>query len=201
MALTRVSRQGDVFADLFSGTGVVGWLASEMGLYAKIITYASIISRALLLGNTREETQLVDPETGPITRLYATERRYFTPENARLIDGYRSSDTSQCGGSGREYGFSLWGLSSALKPLDLRRPIFRGSRSEIEAEADVVYLDPPYNRRDYGANYHVLETLARGDTPEVKGVTGLPKSRWCTQDGSQGDRRSSPSKSGHHPQL
>ena len=38
---------------------------------------------------------------------------------------------------------------------------------------DTVYLDPPYTKRQYAAYYHVLETLAYGDEPEVSGVTGL----------------------------
>lgn len=37
---------------------------------------------------------------------------------------------------------------------------------------DILYIDPPYNERQYMPNYHVLETAARYDYPEVKGVTG-----------------------------
>jgi adenine-specific DNA-methyltransferase len=33
---------------------------------------------------------------------------------------------------------------------------------------DVVYLDPPYNERQYSANYHVLETIAKYDNPEIR---------------------------------
>lgn len=39
-------------------------------------------------------------------------------------------------------------------------------------ESDLVYLDPPYNGRQYLPNYHVLETIARYDNPRIKGVTG-----------------------------
>lgn len=51
-------------------------------------------------------------------------------------------------------------------------------------ECDVLYLDPPYNGRQYAANYHILETIARGDEPAVGGVAGLPqrdsiRSRYC----------------------
>jgi len=38
---------------------------------------------------------------------------------------------------------------------------------------DVVYLDPPYTKRQYAAYYHILETIAVGDRPRVAGVTGL----------------------------
>lgn len=40
-------------------------------------------------------------------------------------------------------------------------------------KCDVLYLDPPYNHRQYGANYHVLETIAAGDKPKLRGVTGM----------------------------
>lgn len=38
---------------------------------------------------------------------------------------------------------------------------------------DILYLDPPYNQREYGANYHVLETIARYDSPLLSGTTGM----------------------------
>ena len=52
-------------------------------------------------------------------------------------------------------------------------------------EADIFYLDPPYNQRQYAPNYHLLETIAKYDNPEIKGVTGLranyenQKSKFC----------------------
>lgn len=36
-------------------------------------------------------------------------------------------------------------------------------------EADVAYLDPPYNQHKYLGNYHVWESLVRWDRPEVYG--------------------------------
>lgn len=38
---------------------------------------------------------------------------------------------------------------------------------------DYLYLDPPYKKRQYAANYHLLETIARGDNPEAIGESGL----------------------------
>ncbi|TPV94975.1 MAG: DNA methyltransferase [Myxococcales bacterium FL481] len=37
-------------------------------------------------------------------------------------------------------------------------------------EADIVYLDPPYNQHSYLNNYHVWETLICWDRPEVYGI-------------------------------
>ena len=53
-----------------------------------------------------------------------------------------------------------------------------------EIKGDILYLDPPYNSRQYVPNYHLLETLALNDYPEIKGVTGLrnyddKKSKYC----------------------
>lgn len=45
--------------------------------------------------------------------------------------------------------------------------------------ADVVYLDPPYTKRQYAAYYHLVETVAIGDQPVVGGVTGLRP--WSTK--------------------
>lgn len=42
-----------------------------------------------------------------------------------------------------------------------------------DIEADLCYIDPPYIKRQYAANYHILETLARGDEPEAQGKSGL----------------------------
>lgn len=42
-------------------------------------------------------------------------------------------------------------------------------------EADLLYADPPYNARQYLPNYHVLETIAKYDYPEISGVTGMRK--------------------------
>lgn len=42
-----------------------------------------------------------------------------------------------------------------------------------EIEGDILYLDPPYNARQYAPNYHLLETISRYDKPQIKGVTGM----------------------------
>lgn len=37
---------------------------------------------------------------------------------------------------------------------------------------DIVYIDTPYNSRQYAPNYHILETIAKYDNPDIHGVTG-----------------------------
>ena len=40
-------------------------------------------------------------------------------------------------------------------------------------EGDVLYIDPPYNARQYGSNYHLLNTIAKYDEFIPNGKTGL----------------------------
>ena len=55
-----------------------------------------------------------------------------------------------------------------------------------EISADVVYIDPPYNSRQYCDAYHLIENIARWEKPEVFGIarkmdrTTL-KSKYCTR--------------------
>ena len=53
-------------------------------------------------------------------------------------------------------------------------------------KGDILYLDPPYNDRQYCSNYHVLETIAKNDNPKLHGKTGLrdyfeQKSLFCSK--------------------
>ncbi len=53
--------------------------------------------------------------------------------------------------------------------------------------ADVVYIDPPYNSRQYCDAYHLLENVALWAKPKLCGVARKPertgkKSRYCTKE-------------------
>ncbi len=70
----------------------------------------------------------------------------------------------------------------SLRPLELLPPdpvpgppgeVARMDARDLAASLDGVdaaYLDPPYNQHSYFANYHVWETIVRGDRPEAYGV-------------------------------
>ena len=78
----------------------------------------------------------------------------------------------------------IW-RSMALKPFTMVTPnliednltheVYKENSNRIigDLEGDILYIDPPYNTRQYAANFHILETLARWDNPEVYGKTGL----------------------------
>ncbi|SMN00737.1 Modification methylase NlaIII [uncultured Candidatus Thioglobus sp.] len=93
------------------------------------------------------------------------------------------------------YGAYLKHLKkSAQKSLILKPAIFELNANEHQVfnedsnklikkiEGDILYLDPPYNHRQYGANYHILNTIAKYDEFVPKGKTGLRaynRSNYC----------------------
>lgn len=97
------------------------------------------------------------------------------------------------------YGYYLASFKgSALKPIVLKKEEIVLSKQDNvvlndfaenianKIEADVCYIDPPYMKRQYAANYHILETLALGDNPETFGKSGLrdwwnKHSKFCTK--------------------
>lgn len=48
---------------------------------------------------------------------------------------------------------------------------------------NILYIDPPYNTRQYGPNYHLYETFVRYDNPILAGKTGLRD--WKSESDSQ----------------
>jgi len=100
--------------------------------------------------------------------------------------------------------------ASAMRRLDLAVPeiVESGQRNRAYCEdgnrlvrrvkGDVLYIDPPYNQRQYAANYHVLEVLARYHETEdleafegsLYGKTGLipydaKKSDYCVRSSAR----------------
>ncbi len=51
-------------------------------------------------------------------------------------------------------------------------------------KADIAYIDPPYNSRQYSRFYHIYETLVKWDKPKLYGVALKPEpenmSKYCT---------------------
>jgi adenine-specific DNA-methyltransferase len=61
-----------------------------------------------------------------------------------------------------------------LLPISVPVDVHNADVTDVPSvEADIAYFDPPYTKRQYAAYYHLLETVAVGDEPAVRGVTGL----------------------------
>jgi len=80
-----------------------------------------------------------------------------------------------------------------LRPAELiisnqDHEVFNADINEVikKVSGDILYLDPPYNHRQYATNYHLLETIAKYDNPKIHGKTGLrdygkQKSLYCSR--------------------
>lgn len=61
-----------------------------------------------------------------------------------------------------------------LKSIDICFESSVGDVFQVKNEStDVIYLDPPYTKRQYASYYHILETIVLNDFPIVEGVAGL----------------------------
>jgi adenine-specific DNA-methyltransferase len=88
------------------------------------------------------------------------------------------------------YGYFQSSLSRAsLKNLEMtetvvcppgNHQVVHGSVFETlqSLKVDLLYLDPPYTKRQYAGNYHILETIAMEDEPSPVGDGGLRE--WST---------------------
>ncbi|SHJ11467.1 DNA adenine methylase [Propionispora hippei] len=71
---------------------------------------------------------------------------------------------------------------------NVNHTVFQGFAEDLAENitADLCYIDPPYMKRQYAANYHILETIAKGDFPDAIGKSGLrdwwdQHSKFCTK--------------------
>jgi adenine-specific DNA-methyltransferase len=67
-----------------------------------------------------------------------------------------------------------------IRPVELilspkKHRVYANDVNQIikKLKGDILYLDPPYNQRQYATNYHLLETIAAYDNPTIYGKTGL----------------------------
>jgi adenine-specific DNA-methyltransferase len=67
-----------------------------------------------------------------------------------------------------------------LKPADFIKndnphQVFNMDSNKLikQISGDILYLDPPYNQRQYSSNYHILNTITLYDNFIPKGKTGL----------------------------
>lgn len=77
--------------------------------------------------------------------------------------------------------------SRAIKPMEFIKVKQTKKQGLYEAEVhnkniellinnisgDILYLDPPYTKNQYSVQYHLLETIAKNDNPDINGKGGL----------------------------
>lgn len=124
-------------------------------------------------------------------------RLYFTDENAKRIDATRIFIEDIRDEKIRNYllYISLEGISSIMNTTGVQaaflknikdraknifyvkfQPSFKSNVVKtlnddliniVSDYSDILYIDPPYNNRQYGPNYHLYETFVRYDNPEI----------------------------------
>lgn len=133
---------------------------------------------------TAENASRVDAIRSEIASI----ERSLTPGELSLLITDLIRAVSRVSNTAGTYGSYLkrWKRSS-LAPLQLTRSSFTrgadGAQHQVTCsdantivstlDVDAVYADPPYTKRQYAAYYHLLETIAVGDQPQVTGSTGL----------------------------
>ena len=220
------------FFDGFAGTGVVAErmrahtnrltlvdnLASNYSINRAFFTSREANVRIDYLSTALRDLNRLEPYQGYASAHYAG--RYFTSENAGLIDAIRDQiehrkQAGDCTEQERhvliasllfaadkvantvgQYDAYLKNLgagsyddsgrhlvdSNVYRRLRLRLPVLRFTQGATvlqadmnavaaDHEAEVVYLDPPYNERQYVDCYHVLENIASWEKPVLSGKT------------------------------
>ena len=70
-------------------------------------------------------------------------------------------------------------IFNSIQPIDHKKEvkIYRKDANDLirEIETDILYVDPPYNSRQYSRFYHVLENLTQWKKPELFGVALKPE--------------------------
>lgn len=67
-------------------------------------------------------------------------------------------------------------LINPIDTADKKIDIYREDANELarKVKADITFVDPPYNSRQYSRFYHVLEVLTKWDKPPLTGVAMKP---------------------------
>ncbi len=138
---------------------------------------------------SNENGQKIDAIRQEIEKYKSNPQLYFFLLASLLESADKVANTASV------YGAFLKQLKkSAQKNLILSPALFERTKNTHEVyqedsnelikkiSGDILYLDPPYNARQYGANYHLLNTIAQYKSFIPKGVTGMPeykKSLYC----------------------
>lgn len=164
---SEIPYEDNYMTENFSGTYFSGKVCSKIGFVREFIE--SEFSENKI--NEKERALLITSLLYGMDKIANTCGHYDAyRQNVELTD---------------EISFSLPVPSKNLKQNECYNEDANSLAGKIRA--DVVYIDPPYNSRQYSDAYHLIENVARWQKPEVFGVarkmdrTKL-KSKYCTQD-------------------
>lgn len=211
--------EGNSFADVFAGTGIVAAIAAKH--FKKIIIndflYSNYVIYQAFLGNTEWDENKINNILKDYNNIYGEDLednyfsknfggKYFSQNSSKIIGFIRENiEKNKNSLTNREYYILIASLLYTvdkiantvghydayfkrasinddffMKPIDPisvdEVSIFREDTNLLvkKIKADIVYIDPPYNSRQYSRFYHVLETLTKWDKPKLHGVALKP---------------------------
>lgn len=123
---------------------------------------------ARMIGAIRLAIDLEFPDRMDRNRYIALASLIYSADRSAMTVGHYEAFLRS--GRSRPFQFDL------ISPKKVSASIHRQDANALarKISADVVYLDPPYNSRQYSRFYHVLETLTKWDDPELFGVALKP---------------------------
>ncbi len=177
------------------GSEPFSWLnAREYGPREDFFLYENYTPRGGRMYLTEKNAARIDGMRQDIEEFYRDkdikEEEYVFLLASLLESVLKVSNTS---GTYQAY-FKFWEQRSlkdfVLEPLEMREVAGRGSLRRVNRiysedsnalvrriSGDIAYIDPPYTITQYANSYHLLETLACNDRPEIFGKTGRRSSR------------------------
>lgn len=213
--------EGETFADVFAGTGIISYLASKSFqeliindfLQSNNVIYKGFFGKGIW--DREKLTKIINSynhlSAKNIKDNFFSENfsgKYFGKTDAKII-GYIREDIekNKLKLTEKEYCILIASLIYSIdriantvghydayikkEPkdnifiLDMIEPINTNKEFKIflddtnnlarKIKADVVYIDPPYNSRQYSRFYHILETLAKWDKPKLYGTALKPE--------------------------
>ncbi len=226
---------GEIFFDVFAGTGVVSAHMSKH--YKKIIMNDFLYSNEIIykaffgsgeydetaIEKYREQFQKINPNK--LKDNYFSENfggKYFSNNDAKLIGKIREEiKVLKRSLSDREYCILLASLVYSMDKVantvghydayrkinniedrfvyELINPekssekfsIYRMDANKLvrKVKADIAFIDPPYNSRQYSRFYHVLENVVQWKKPQLQGAALKPQaenmSEYCRSSAPQ----------------
>ena len=210
---------GQSFADIFSGTGVVASVAGKH--FDKVILndflYSNEIIYKAFFGNGKwnpGKINVIIKEYNNIAGEDLDENyfsrnfggKFFSRNSSRIIGFIRENIEDNKGNlSSREYSMLIAALLYStdkiantvghydayfkknvvednffmrpIAPVKMKNvKIFRQDANLLakNIKADIAYIDPPYNSRQYSRFYHILETITKWNSPQLHGVALKP---------------------------
>lgn len=213
--------EGEIFFDVFAGTGVVSAHMSKHYkriimndfLYSNEIIYKAFFGSGeydeTVIEKYREQFQKINPNR--LKDNYFSQNfggKYFSNNDAKLIGKIREEIKKlKRRLSDREYCILLASLMYSMDKVantvghydayrkinniedrfvyELINPekssekfsIYRMDANKLvrKVKADIAFIDPPYNSRQYSRFYHVLENVVQWKKPPLEGVALKPQ--------------------------